>query len=232
MIKRFGVEACFLAFTAGMVMAADTMESTRSPQDTAVDTDPNSSFWRGVPAIFAERDTSGTPLPGYRTEIRSRWTDRNLYFLFICPYEQLHLKPDADTKTETNELWNWDVAEAFIGADYRNIRRYKEFEISPQAEWVDLDIDLDTPHPADGWLWNSGMEAGAHIDAAHRIWYGFMRIPYAAVDSRPANAGNRLRINLYRSQGAGADHKLINWQPTGRRSFHVPNAFGELKLVD
>ena len=43
---------------------------------------------------------------------------------------------------ETNELWNWDVAEVFIGSDFKNIRRYKEFEVSPQAEWVDLDINL------------------------------------------------------------------------------------------
>ena len=46
---------------------------------------------------------------------------------------------------ETNELWNWDVAEVFIGSDFKNIRRYKEFEVSPQAEWVDLDVNLDAP---------------------------------------------------------------------------------------
>lgn len=230
-MKQSSIEACILTLTLGMAMASETMESKRSLQDTSADTNPNSSFWRGVPAVFADRDTSGNALPMYRSEIRSRWTDRNLYFLFICPYEQLHLKPNPNTKAETNELWNWDVAEAFIGSDYKNIRRYKEFEISPQAEWVDLDIDLDTPYPADGWLWNSGMEAGARIDAAQRIWYGFMRIPYGSVDSRPAHAGNRLRINLYRSQGAATDHKLINWQPTGRPSFHVPQSFGELKLV-
>jgi hypothetical protein len=230
-MRRSGVEAGILTLTLGMAMASETMESKRSLQDTNADTNPNSSFWRGVPAVFADRDTSGKPLPTYRTEIRSRWTDRNLYFLFICPYEQLHLKPNPNTKAETNDLWNWDVAEAFIGSDFENIRRYREFEISPQAEWVDLDIDLDTPHPVDGWLWNSGMEASARIDAPQRIWYGFMRIPYAAVDLRPALAENRLRINLYRSQGAGVDHKLINWQPTGRPAFHVPQAFGELKLV-
>ena len=46
---------------------------------------------------------------------------------------------------ETNELWNWDVAEVFIGSDFKNIRRYREFEVSPQAEWVDLDLNLDAP---------------------------------------------------------------------------------------
>ena len=56
-------------------------------------------------------------MPGHRTEIRSRWTGRNLYFLFTCPYEQLNLKPEPKTETETNQLWKWDVAEVFIGSD-------------------------------------------------------------------------------------------------------------------
>jgi hypothetical protein len=33
----------------------------------------------------------------------------------------------------------------FIGDDFKNIRRYKEFEVSPQGEWVDLDVNLDNP---------------------------------------------------------------------------------------
>jgi hypothetical protein len=75
--------------------------------------------------------------------VRSRWTFYNLYLLFTCAYdanEPLNLKPDPDLEKETNELWNWDVVEVFLGADANNIRRYKEFEISPQGEWVDLDV--------------------------------------------------------------------------------------------
>ena len=74
----------------------------------------------------------------------------NLYFLFICPYDELYLKPAPTTRQETNELWNWDVAEVFISANFRDIKLYKEFEVSPQGEWVDLDIDLHKPHHEDG----------------------------------------------------------------------------------
>jgi hypothetical protein len=59
-----------------------------------------------------------------------------------------------------------------------------------------------------------------------------MRIPYASVDSRPAAAGNTLRVNFFRSQGARPNHKSIAWQATGKGSFHVPEAFGTLKLVN
>jgi hypothetical protein len=216
----------------GMAIGSDQFESKRAQYDTQPDTDPNSGFWRGVPPVYAERDTSGNVVPGHRTEIRSRWTDRNIFFLFVCPYEHLNLKLEPKTGTETNELWKWDVAEVFIGSDFANIRRYKEFEISPQGEWVDLDINLDAPHHEDGWMWNSGFEASARIDHETKTWYGFMRIPYAAVDQRPARAGNTLRINLFRSQGAGPNHRLIVWQPTKRPSFHVPEVFGQLKLID
>ena len=213
-------------------VAADPAVSQRAPRDAAPDTDPGSAFWRGAPAIFLENDGHGNPVPGHKSEVRSRWTGRNLYFLFVCPYEELNLKPDPTTSHETNELWKWDVAETFIGSDFQNIRRYKEFEISPQGEWVDLDINLDAPRHEDGWTWNSGFQVGARIDAAAKIWYGFMAIPYSSVDTRPAAAGNTLRINFFRSQGPRSNHKSLTWQPTRQNSFHVPEAFGTLKLVE
>ena len=76
-------------------MAADNslIESTKADEDVALSTDSDSSFWRGGRPVYAEKDTYGKPLPRYRTEIRSRWSKNNLYFLFICPYEKLNLKP-------------------------------------------------------------------------------------------------------------------------------------------
>ena len=213
-------------------LAADpTVRSAWAESDPSLDTNPKSSFWSGSEPVYMEADTYGKSLPKYRTEIRTRWTKQNLYILFICPYEELNLKPNPDTSRETYELWNWDVAEAFIGADFNNIRRYKEFELSPQGEWVDLDIDLSQPHHEDGWKWNSGLEISARIDKPAHVWYGAMRIPYAAIDTRPAAVGNTLRINLFRCQGPSATRKYIAWQATMSDSFHVPERFGILKLV-
>jgi hypothetical protein len=173
------------------------------------DTDPHSPFWRQAPSVFAASDTYGRIVPDHRTEIRTNWSLTSLYILFVCPYLELNLKPNPEIAAETYELWNWDVAEVFIGSDFQNIRRYKEFELSPQGEWVDLDIDLDRPRPEEGWLWSSRFEAAARIETSLRIWYGFMRIPYSAIDTRPAAAGN----------------------PSGSTTFHVPEMFGTLKLV-
>lgn len=208
------------------------VEAVRAPQDVAPDPNPQSAFWRVVRPVLAANDNFGRPVPGHRTEIRARWTEQNLYLLFVCPYQKLNFKPKPSTSAETKELWNWDVAEAFIGSDFQNVRRYKEFEMSPQGEWVDLDIDLDKPHPAEGWVWNSGFQVAARIDAASKTWYGCMRIPYRAVDTRPAVVGNLLRVNFYRSQGPESDRKEISWRPTMTETFHVPASFGILKLVE
>jgi hypothetical protein len=168
-----GVIACTLILVAVQILAAaepPVMESTKAQEDMAPSTDPTIAFWRGVQAVYTDKAPYGQSQPRYRTAILSRWTDKNLYFLFVCPYEVLHLKPSPDSANETYELWDWDVAEVFIGSDFENIRRYKEFEISPQGEWVDLDIDLSQPHHEEGWKWNSGFTVAARIDPAAKIW--------------------------------------------------------------
>lgn len=207
------------------------IQSRFSKSDFALTANPNSSAWHSVPGVFFETGPRGEAVPGHRTEVRSRWTTRNLYFLFICPYETLNLKPDPTTSKETNKLWNWDVAEVFVGSDFDHIRRYKEFEVSPQGEWVDLDIDRDHPIADGGWSWNSDFEAKARIDKAKKVWYAEMRIPIDKIDTRAPVAGLQMRVNLYRCQGSEPNRKYIAWQPTQSRSFHVPEAFGRLQLT-
>lgn len=198
--------------------------------DFELTADPEAKPWKGVKGVFAENGPLGELTPGHRTEIRSRWTDRNLYFLFICPYETLNLTKNPSTTTETNKLWEWDVAEVFVGWDYDNIHQYKEFQVSPQGEWVDLDIDRKNPKPEGGWLWNSGFQVKARIDEAKKVWYGEMKIPYDTIDRQKPEVGRELRANLYRIQGPPPKRAHIAWQPTGQRSYHVPEAFGRLRL--
>ena len=222
-----------LAVMLSNAFAADNKvaSSTEATEDLAIDTNPATTFWSQAVPIYTDRDKNDHILSGYRTEIRSRWTEKNLYFLFSCPYEELFLHPNASTTTETNKLWNWDVAEVFIGSDFKNIRRYKEFELSPQGEWLDLDIDLSKPHHEDGWTWNSGFQVAARIDEQKKIWYGAMKIPWAALDDTHPSVGKTLRVNFFRSQGPISNRKEIAWQPTMSETFHVPERFRLLRLV-
>lgn len=220
-----------LAASAFPAREPGVIESRYAAADFPLTLDPQSPPWKGVPPVFAENGPRGEPVPSHRTEIRSRWTHDNIYFLFVCPYRELYLKPHPSTATETNQLWNWDVAEVFVGSDFDHITRYKEFEVSPQGEWVDLDIDRVNPLPEGGWLWNSAFVAKARVDARKKVWYAGMRIPLKSIDSRSPVAGLRMRINFFRCQGRQPGRKFIAWQPTGESSFHVPQAFGLLKLV-
>ena len=206
----------------------ETIRSLRAAHDTALDLSAQSPFWRDASPIFFEGDNYGRSVRQLRTEVRSRWTDSSLYLLFVCPYLDLNLKPSPQTKTDTSHLWNWDVAEAFIGSDFQHIRRYKEFELSPQNEWLDLDIDLDQPH-RDGSKWNSGFKTAARIDPDKKIWYGAMRIPFTAIDPQQPHTGGKLRINFFRSQGAS--RQLLAWQTPMGESFHVPERFGILEFT-
>ena len=231
---RYCALTCTLFFVvAQLAMAADdnVIDSIKASQDMAPSTDPAISFWQAARPVYADKGPYGQALPRYRTEIRSRRTEKNLYFLFICPYEELNLKPSPSTTTETFRLWDWDVAEVFVGSDFQNIRRYREFEISPQGEWIDLDIDLANPHHEDGWTWNSGFVVAARIDSPAKIWYGAMRIPFSALQSRPPALGDKFRINLFRSQGPPPNRTAVVWQRTMSGTFHVPEKFGLLQLI-
>jgi hypothetical protein len=207
-----------------------TIESLHAKRDAELSTNAASPFWRAAKPVYAELNKRGQVLPEYRTKIRTRWTEKNIYFLFVCPYKALYLKPAPDTDHETNELWNWNVAEVFIGSDFKDIKRYKEFEVSPHNEWVDLDIDLKKPHHEDGWLWNSSFEHVTRIDAAKHIWYLAMKIPFKAIDTRSPTPGNMFRVNLYRTEGPPSESKEIMWQPVMSNSFHMPDRFGLLRL--
>lgn len=228
MTIRTAIAATFLA--TGMLASAEDILSVRAPADVKLDTNPESAFWKGGKLVAVNLDNRGKPA-GLTMDVSTRWTSGNIYFLFKCPYEELYLKPNPSKTQETYELWNWDVAEVFIGSDFKNIRRYKEFEVSPQGEWVDLDIDLAKPHHEDGWKWNSGFECAARIDKAAKIWYAALRIPLNAIDSRKPANGTEFRVNLYLSEGPPSKHKSMAWQPTLVPNFHIPERFGKLRLA-
>jgi hypothetical protein len=223
-----------LGLTVAVALAdgPGVIESRRAAADFELTADPDAPQWKGVAGVRATRNYLNEPIPGSPTEFRSRWTEKTLYLLFICPYDELNVKPDPNPAVETPRLWNWDVGEVFIGTDSEHIGHYKELQVSPQGEWVDLDINRDDSKAAGGMAWNSGYKVKARIDREHQVWYGEMAIPMAAIGVTAAKAGTEMRMGLYRIAGSGPNKKFYAWQPTGQTSFHVPQAFGRLRLVD
>src|ERR1700742_4554679 len=129
----------------------------------ALNTDPHSATWANAASAWIEKDcTDKLSYPDLKTEVRGFWTDTDLYLLFSSPYKVLNLWLPADNSKDRLKLWDKDVVEFFLGDDWQNIRHYREFEIAPTGDWVDLAIDLD--HDTYGAEWNSGFEHQGRID--------------------------------------------------------------------
>ncbi|MGA2738691.1 MAG: PQQ-binding-like beta-propeller repeat protein [Bryobacteraceae bacterium] len=203
--------------------------------DPRLSTDPSAPVWRGagnmgVTAI--SKDCSKQiDYPALLTQVRSFWTDTHLYLLFSCPYTELNVFLPALGGGPRDKLWDRDVVEMFLGDDWTHIRHYREFEIAPTGDWIDLAIDLDRESYDQSW--RSGWTTAARIDEKAHVWYAAARIPLSAVSSNPVKAGTKWRANLYRIEGQGPDaHRhFLCWQPTcvvDRDPNHVPENFGAL----
>ena len=204
--------------------------SLQSSDEAASDTDPDSDFWKIAPSIWMQTNNHGQPVPGHQTEVRLRWTDQNLYFLFLCPYQELQVREGTPLLDRaTPELWLCDVAEVFVGRSSDYMQCYCEFEASPKGEWLDLQIAIPAQGGIAGTALRSGFSTSARIEEEKGRWLAFLRIPYRCVNSGKPVAGDRLRVNFFRSQGRTPVE--IAWQPTYDASFHVPSKFGMLLLT-
>lgn len=202
---------------------------SRAPE---LSTDPNSVTWTKAASTWIQKDCSHQiDYPGLKTEVRGFWTDSDLYLLFISPYTVLNLWLPADNSQDRLKLWDRDVVEFFLGDDWTNIKRYREFEIAPTGDWVDLAIDLNTE--SYDAKWDSGWQRQGRIDEGKHIWYAAARVPLRSVSEKPIAAGTKWRANLYRIDGLGEDPQrhFLCWQPTcvvNRDPNHVPEHFGTL----
>ena len=197
-----------------------------------LNTDPHSPVWSRAASASIDKDcTHKIDYPKLKTEVRGFWTDSDLYLLFTCPYTVLNLWLPADNSKDRDKLWDRDVVEFFLGDDWKDIKHYREFEIAPTGDWVDLAIDLGKESYDENW--HSGWRTTARIDKVNHVWYAAARIPLRSVSTQPVTPGMRWRANLYRIDGLGPDSQrhFMCWQPTcvvNRDPNHVPEHFGTL----
>jgi hypothetical protein len=197
-----------------------------------LNTDPGSPLWSKAGSAWILKDcTLKLDYPELRTEVRGFWTETHLCFLFVCPYGKLNVFLPPQNDRPRDKLWDRDVVEMFLGDDWKNIRHYREFEIAPTGDWIDLAIDLD--RSGYDQAWRSGWQVQARIDEQAHRWYAAARIPLKSVSAVSVQPGTRWRMNLYRIEGQGPDPQrhFLCWQPTcvvNRDPNHVPEAFGTL----
>ena len=156
------------------------------------------------------------------------WSPQMLYLRFECHYIVLNTFPDSDPGGRRDQLWDRDVAEAFLQPDPSRPRYYREFEVAPNGLWIDLDI-------FPGGLANlkSGMRRSVILDEKARTWTAELAIPIKSLTAA-FDPGAKWRVNFYRVEGPKEPRFYSAWQPTRtpEPNFHVPEAFGILRFAE
>ena len=211
------------------------LQAKRSPMDFVPDADSSKPSWKHAESVEFDTDASGkSHFPGISTRVASVWTETHIYFFFWCRYDSLNVYQGEDPKVERWRLWDRDVAEVFLNPRPERVNHYYEFEVAPNNQWIDLEIDK-TKNPLNDASWNSGFDHATHIDTRDHVWTAEMRIPISSMNVSAIHPGAEWRTNFFRAAGNGGDdhRKFLAWSiiPEGK-TFHVPTRFGILKLVN
>lgn len=210
-------------------------ETGHSSADFVPDGDLSKPLWKHAKWLEFDNDASGkSHYPELTTRVASLWTETQIYFAFSGRYDSLNTYEGENPKAERWQLWDRDVVEVFLNPQPERVNHYFEFEVAPNNQWIDLEIDK-TKDPFNDASWNSGFEHATRIDAKHHVWTTEVRIPLAVMNVKDPRPGAQWRVNFFRAAGIGGEEhrKFLAWStiPEGK-TFHVPTRFGILKLVN
>jgi alpha-galactosidase len=188
---------------------------------------PFPEAWRNAKPVLFDSDWQGKNADPHRqTEVRLLWTPESLYLKFVARYRRTTVFDDAKPSGRRDKLWDRDVAEVFLQPDPQQPRRYKEFEVSPNGFWIDLEI-------ANGSLRHikSGLGRRVNIDEPKKTWTAELAIPMQSL-TQTFDPAAVWRVNFFRVEGPTEPRFYSSWQPTNtpRPNFHVPERFGYLKF--
>jgi hypothetical protein len=189
---------------------------------------PRPSSWElAVPLRFNADWQGKNADPERETEVRLLWTPETLYLRFRAKYRAITVFPDAGPDGRRDKLWDRDVAEVFLQPDPSQLRRYKEFEVSPNGFWIDLDIVPGQKHDL-----KSGLRRRVIMNEAAKTWVAELALPMNCLADHFDSAA-RWKVNFYRIEGSGELRFYSAWRPTRTPApnFHAPEAFGELAFA-
>jgi alpha-galactosidase len=186
---------------------------------------PDAACWEKAAAIRFERDWRGEQVdPRRATEVQLLWNEQTLFLRFFARYRELHVFPDARADGWRDELWERDVAEAFLQPDTSNARVYKELEVSPNGYWLDLNIAHGEKEEM-----RSGLRRRVVQDATASTWTAELAVPMRSL-TPVFDPKRSWRANFFRVEGKVEPRFYAAWSPTltPAPNFHVPEAFGHL----
>ena len=186
---------------------------------------PSEQVWENAPLIQFAHDWQGKNEDSERiTEARLLWTRAALYVRFLARYRSLTVFADAEPNGRRDQLWERDVAEVFLQPVGLEGRHYKEFEVSPNGFWIDLDIA-----PGEKRDLKSGLKQRVRVGEKSKTWKAELALPMKCLTER-FDPSEPWRVNFYRVEGPREPRFYSAWRPTGTPApnFHVPESFGTL----
>jgi len=208
--------------------SSDVVVAAPVTHDISLDAKKPSPEWKkATPVTFCADWQGKNPDPGRQTTVRVLWSPQTLYLRYECRYRVLYVFPDSNPNGRRDHLWDRDVAEAFLQPDPSKPRFYKEFEVSPNGFWIDLDIAPG----ADRDL-KSGLQHSVWLDEREQVWAAELAIPLKALTDKFDPAAE-WHANFYRIEGQTEPRFYSAWRATNspEPNFHVPSAFGRLRFA-
>ena len=208
--------------TASQIVAVPATHAIR------LDASHPDALWQSAQAVAFCSDWQGkNPDPQRETRVRILWSSETFYLRFECRYRDLFVFSDAEPNGRRDHLWDRDVAEAFLQPDPSQPNAYKEFEVSPNGMWIDLDIS-----PGNKPDLQSGMTRSVWLNEKEKTWAAELAIPMKALTASfdPAAVW---RVNFFRVEGNQEPRGYYAWRPTHspQPNFHGPAAFGSLRFA-
>ena len=216
---------CVIAGKTSSARETETVIAVQFAGSTDAEGFPAEQAWDNAPAIHFAHDWQGkNEDPGRKTEARVLWTREALYVSFLAHYRSLTVFADAEPNGRRDQLWDRDVAEVFLQPIGSEGRHYKEFEVSPNGFWIDLDIA-----PGEKRDLKSGLRRRVRIDEKASVWKAELALPMNCLTER-FDPSEPWRVNFYRVEGPLEPRFYSAWRPTGTPvpNFHVPESFGTL----
>lgn len=189
------------------------------------------AMWASAPPASFTTDWSGAA-SNIRTTVRFGWTARALYVLFELESAGLNVDRSRAVTEERAKLYEEDCVELMIAPDPLHRGRYYEIEVGPLGHYLDVAIDRESnpKRPKSDVAWSSASTIGTTVDRdKSRV---VIEVAITAPEITSAlKRGAVLPLALYRMEGK-SPRQYLAWSPTltERPNFHVPEAFGRLRI--
>ena len=180
------------------------------------------------------------PFP--RTQVDLCYSDTHLHLIFTAR-DEVNFFYNASQGTN-DEIYEYEVMEAFIYKGTDDPQTYLEFEVNPHNVTYQAFVYNPTKVRADGAPFDhfyvtdpaaDGFSAETTLDKRRQLWVSDVQIPLGLfnVDNGCAR-GTKWRMNFFRtvvSPKTYPDQTLGGWSPPNKASFHITPYFGHVNFV-